>query len=78
MRRRLARLDGATVRPDGTFVDKSGKPTDLYVSPGGYLIFDASGQTIGTLSLAGRIYDGRGSLVSRVNRLDRLTRAAHG
>ncbi|NTU85945.1 MAG: hypothetical protein HGA45_42560 [Chloroflexales bacterium] len=75
MRRRLVSLDGATVRPDGKLIDQTGRPTGLSVSPGGFLIFNTAGQRIGTLSMAGRVYDGGGNLVTRVTRLDTHTAA---
>lgn len=70
MRRSLTDLSGGVVRPDGTLIDQGGQPTGLHVNPGGYIIVDMSGQMVGTLSMAGRVYDGAGNLMSQVERRD--------
>ena len=74
MGKQFTELDGATVRADGTLIDRLGHPTGLQVQPGGFLLSNTAGQTIGVLSMVGRVYDAHGTLVTCVVRRD--TRAA--
>lgn len=67
---KLIRLRGASVSESGAMTNRRGEFIGLRVSPGGYLIFDESDQIVGTLTLAGRVYDRDGHLVTQVERQD--------
>lgn len=66
----LPNLDGASIRPDGHLVDHRGRPTGLHITRGGHELIDGSGRVIGSVTLAGAVYDSDGLLIARVRRLD--------
>lgn len=76
MHRNLIRLRGACVLKDGTMANRRGEAIGLRVSPGGYLIFDASDRVVGMITRAGRVYDASGRLVTQVERHDLTALAA--
>jgi hypothetical protein len=67
---KLIRLRGASVRHNGTMTNRRGELIGLHVTPGGYLIRDETERVIGTLTLAGRVYDRDGYLVTQLERHD--------
>ncbi|MBX0330357.1 hypothetical protein K2Z83_22090 [Oscillochloris sp. ZM17-4] len=70
MHSKLIRLRGAYVLETGEIASRRGKPLGLHVSPGGYMILDEADRVIGTLTLAGRVYDRDGALVTQLERHD--------
>lgn len=77
MQWKLIRLRGASVGENGELTNRRGEAIGMRVTPDGYLIFDDGDQIVGTLTLAGRVYDRNGHLVTQVDRhdLDLLDRA---
>ena len=67
---KLVQLRGASVRETGMLTNRRGEPTGLYVKPGGYIIFDETDRSIGTLTMAGRVYDRDGFMVTQIERHD--------
>lgn len=67
---KLVKLCGACVLESGAIANRRGERVGLRISPGGYLIFDEADQIVGTLTMAGRVYDCAGRLVTQIERHD--------
>ncbi|NNJ12241.1 hypothetical protein EKD04_018080 [Chloroflexales bacterium ZM16-3] len=66
----LIRLRGACVLENGTMTNRRGELIGLHISPGGYMIFDETDQIVGTITMAGRVYDQNGHMVTQIERHD--------
>jgi hypothetical protein len=67
---KLIRLREAHVLENGAMANRRGEAIGLRVSPGGYMIFDECDRVVGTITLAGRVYDPSGRLITQVERYD--------